>query len=161
MIPITAKGEIRVVGIQARTSNQAEFNPTTAKIGKLWQKFIGDNIPEKIPNAVDPGTRMGVYSDYGSDEDGSFTVTVGLQVSRIEKIPPGLVAVVITPSKYAFIRTPRGRVPDIVIEAWQKIRAASEKELGGQRSFAADFEVYDERSCDMQNASVDIYVGLR
>lgn len=32
--------------------------------------------------------------------------------------------------------------------------------LEGKRRFKADFEEYDERSYDLNNAVVDIYVGI-
>jgi predicted transcriptional regulator YdeE len=34
-------------------------------------------------------------------------------------------------------------------------------EFGNERSYIADFEVYDERALDHQNVVLDIYVGLR
>jgi predicted transcriptional regulator YdeE len=33
--------------------------------------------------------------------------------------------------------------------------------MDGERAFVADFEVYDERAADPQNAVVDVWVGMR
>ena len=52
-------------------------------------------------------------------------------------------------------------MPGIVVEAWQKIWQMSDSELGGVRSYIADFEIYDERAFDPQNAVVDIYIGIK
>jgi predicted transcriptional regulator YdeE len=37
----------------------------------------------------------------------------------------------------------------------------SPEELGGTRAFRTDYEIYDQRSTDPENAQVDVYVGLR
>jgi predicted transcriptional regulator YdeE len=51
-------------------------------------------------------------------------------------------------------------MPQVDIEAWQKIWAMSDDELGGARSYTTDFEVYDERARDPQNTVLDIYIGI-
>ena len=33
--------------------------------------------------------------------------------------------------------------------------------MGGERSYIADFELYDERSHDYSNAVLDIYIGIK
>jgi predicted transcriptional regulator YdeE len=37
----------------------------------------------------------------------------------------------------------------------------SPKELGGTRAFQTDFEIYDQRAADPENAQIDVYIGLR
>jgi predicted transcriptional regulator YdeE len=44
---------------------------------------------------------------------------------------------------------------------WKKIWAMQPGELGGQRAFLTDYEIYDTRSANPQNAQVEIHVGLR
>ena len=34
-------------------------------------------------------------------------------------------------------------------------------DLGGERRYSTDFEVYDERAANPQNAVLDIYVGIK
>lgn len=34
------------------------------------------------------------------------------------------------------------------------------EQLGGQRAYKADFEVYDQRAADPNSAVLDIYIGL-
>ena len=53
--------------------------------------------------------------------------------------------------------TERGPVQKVVVEAWIKIWQMTEHE----RSFVADYEVYDERVADPENTIVDIYVGVK
>lgn len=35
------------------------------------------------------------------------------------------------------------------------------EQLGGERSYIADFEVYDERASDHLNVVLDIYIGIK
>ena len=51
-------------------------------------------------------------------------------------------------------------LPNIVIDSWKKIWTMEEKDLGGKRSYIADFEVYDQRAADSSHAIVDIYIGV-
>lgn len=50
-------------------------------------------------------------------------------------------------------------MPDIVIQAWQAIWKMTPEDLGGKRTYRADFEIYDQRAQDPQNSVVDIYIG--
>ena len=35
------------------------------------------------------------------------------------------------------------------------------EELGGIRAFKTDYEIYDQRAANPDNAQIDVYVGLR
>jgi predicted transcriptional regulator YdeE len=37
----------------------------------------------------------------------------------------------------------------------------SPEELGGTIAFKTDYEIYDQRAPDPENAQIDVYVGLR
>jgi len=47
------------------------------------------------------------------------------------------------------------------VETWRQIWAYYQNPANGQRAYQADFEVYDQRAADTNNAQVDIYVGVR
>jgi len=61
---------------------------------------------------------------------------------------------------YAVLTTARGPVVDVLQAQWLKIWAMKPEELGGKRAFVTDYEVYDARSADPQNAVVEIHIGL-
>ena len=42
-----------------------------------------------------------------------------------------------------------------------KINALPKTAVGGDRTYRADFEVYDQRAADPQNMVMDAYVGIR
>lgn len=63
-------------------------------------------------------------------------------------------------SNYQKFTTEPGKMPDVVISAWQKIWAMKEDDFGGKRKYIADFEVYDQRASDPNNTVIDIYIGI-
>lgn len=55
----------------------------------------------------------------------------------------------------------RGPVVEAVQTAWKTIWSMTPEQLGGQRSFSADFEIFDSRSADFSDGEVDIYVSVK
>ena len=52
-------------------------------------------------------------------------------------------------------------MPTVCIDMWQNIWKMNASDLGGERAYIADFEVYDERSVDHNNVTLDIYIGIK
>lgn len=155
------KSEIKLVGLKTRTNNKNEMNIETAKIGALAQRFWQQNIASQIQNRKTPGTTFAVYTEYDSDEHDDYTYFIGEEVNRFENIPQSLEQLVIPANTYQKFTTASGNMPKVVIEAWQQIWLMTPTELGGQRNYIADFEVYDERAHDPAQTSVDIFIGIK
>jgi predicted transcriptional regulator YdeE len=158
---IVTQQPFQVIGIAASTSNAKEAGPD-AIIGKQWHRFMGDDLINKIPNRVDQ-TIYAVYTDYTSDADGQYTLILGAKVRPIPnpKIPDGMVIKSVPAGRYAVFTTERGPVIQVVVDTWKQIWAYYQSPQNGQRAYQADFEVYDQRAADSNNAQVDIYVGLK
>jgi predicted transcriptional regulator YdeE len=152
---------IKLVGVTARTNNAAEMKLETAKIGTTMQKFFSDNIRAKILHRKNPGKVMAVYTNYASDFTGDYTYFIGGEVTSFEGINEGLESMTIPPQSYTKFTSAAGAMPNIVIDMWQQIWQMQVAELGGERAYVADFEIYDERSHDPQNAIVDVYIGIK
>lgn len=157
---VVNKPEIRLVGLSVRTNNKNEMNPTTSKIGELAGRFWNENIAAQIPGRVKPGVTLSVYTDYASDEHGDYTYFIGEEVSSLKNIPDHLKQLIIPAAKYQKFTTDPGKMPEVVIQAWQAIWQMTPTDLGGKRAYQADFEVYDERAHDFSQAAVDIYIGV-
>lgn len=155
------KSEIKLVGLTARTNNKNEMNPATSKIGELAGRFWGQNIAGQISNRKNPGVTLSVYTEYDSNEHGDYTYFIGEEVSSFENIPAGLQKLAIPAAKYQKFTTPSGKMPEVVINAWQHIWEMSANDFGGERAYVADFEVYDKRAVDPANTSLDIYIGIK
>jgi predicted transcriptional regulator YdeE len=148
-----------VVGIAARTSNAHEMSGK-GKIGDVWEAFLEPSLVAKIPNkiGVDP---IAIYTEYETDHTGHYTYLLGLPISSTESLPANLRVKHVPAGRYAVFSSGRGPITEVVQEVWQRIWSMSPEELGGTRAFQTDFEIYDQRASDPENAQIDIYVGLR
>jgi predicted transcriptional regulator YdeE len=152
--------EFSVIGIQVRTSNAREMTGGGA-IPKQWDKFFKEGIADKIPNKLD-STIYAVYTGYASDHNGEYDFIIGMKVSSVSAVPPGMVATKVPKGKYAVVASAKGPVAQVVPQAWQRVYGLDDnKQLGGARAYNADFEVYDQRSQNPQDSQVDLYIGLK
>jgi predicted transcriptional regulator YdeE len=158
---LTTKSEIKLIGLTARTNNKNEMNPETSKIGELAGRFWGQNIASQIVDRKNPGVTLSVYTEYDSNEHGDYTYFIGEEVNSIDNIPEGLQVLTIPAAKYQKFTTTGGKMPEVVINAWQQIWKMSSNDFGGDRAYVADFEIFDQRASDPTNASLDIYIGIK
>jgi predicted transcriptional regulator YdeE len=152
--------EILLVGKSARTNNKNESDINTAKIGQTIQEFFSKNSQELILNKKNPGTLYSVYTDYESDHTGDYTYFVGEEVTSFENVDEKLATLIVPAQNYIKITTEQGKLPEVVINKWQEIWQMTDSDFGGKRNYLADFEVYDEKSRNPQDASVDIFIGV-
>lgn len=148
-----------VVGITARTSNAKEKTPE-GRIGKQWERLMREGLLAEIPNKAD-GNIVAVYTEYASDKDGEYTYVLGARVTNAESIPVGMVAKKVPAGRYAVFTSEKGPVQKTVVEMWQRVWSTPKSALGGDRTYKADFEVYDQRAQNPADAVVDLYVGVR
>lgn len=157
----TVLGNITLVGLSTRTSLKNEMNPETAKIGKMATTYWSEQIANQFKHRVSPGITYSVYTDYESDEYGEYTYFIGEAVKSmddqdIEKFDH----LYIPPSHYQKFTTEAGKMPEVVIAAWQDIWRMTPADLGGNRRYIADFEVYDQRATNPNQTIIDIYIGI-
>lgn len=157
---IELKG-IYLVGITCRTNTKAEMNQSTAKIGVTAQRYFSESLHDKIDNRKNPGTTYCVYTEYESDFSGDYTYFIGEEVNSFDSIGDVFQTLTIPAQYYAKFTNGPSQMPEVCIDAWRAIWNMDDKDLGGKRNYIADFEVYDERSRDPQNAILDIYVGIK
>lgn len=155
------KPEIKLIGLTARTNNQNEMDPETSEIGKLAGHFWGQNIASQIPNRKNPGATLSIYTDYDSNEHGNYTYFIGEEVNSFENVPSEFQQLTIPAATYQKFTTSSGKMPAVVINAWKEIWKMSSADFGGERAYVADFEVFDQRANDPNNASLDIYIGIK
>jgi predicted transcriptional regulator YdeE len=58
---------------------------------------------------------------------------------------------------YAVLTSEIGPVEEVVPAVWQR----AWREVGPQRLYKADFEVYDQRAADPRNSQIDLYIRIR
>jgi predicted transcriptional regulator YdeE len=147
-----------VVGLWVRTTNAKEAGGA-GLIPQLWQRVMEEGLVENVPHRVDNNLTV-VYTNYSSDQNGEYTYVLGVRVSSVDKVPDEMMAVNVPAGKYAVVESEQGALPDVLPKVWQRIHAMSETELGGQRAFKADFEVYQE-GFDWQSAQIPVFLGLK
>jgi predicted transcriptional regulator YdeE len=158
----TSLSEIKLIGMKVRTNNKVEINDwQSGKIFPCIQQYFHQSVAEKIPNRKKPGTTFCAYLEYESDHTGDYTYFIGEEVNSFDKLPADLEKHIIAPQTYIKFTNGPGAMPNVVREPWFKIWAMSPEEIGGERAYIGDFEIYDERAADHQNVVLDIYIGIK
>ncbi|WP_134684349.1 GyrI-like domain-containing protein [Brevibacillus migulae] len=152
------KDSLNLIGISARTTNQQESSGQ-GSIPALWGAFFSEQITGKIPEIVHPHWMYTLYSHYENGAAGEYTVLIGHESEKRDGIPAGLARVELPAAKYAVITTRQGPVSEVVPEAWMQIwEWSATGKL--RRTFSGDFERYDARSFDPQQAVVEIFIAV-
>lgn len=154
-------GEIKLMGIMARTNNAAEMDPSSARISPTVQKYFHEGWADRFPNRTKPGVTYSAYTDYESDITGDYTYFIGEEVSSFDNVPDGASTLVIPAQHYAVFTNGPGPMPGVCIETWQHIWGLTAEEMGGERNYLADFELYDERATDHTRVTLDIFIGVK
>jgi predicted transcriptional regulator YdeE len=149
-----------VVGIEARTDNAKEMSGQGV-IGQQWGRFMSEGVPEKISNK-DGDTIYALYTGYASDRNGEYDFVIGMRVNNSSSVPPGMVLKQVPAGTYAVTTSDKGPGFQVVPAAWQRVwKMEDQSGLGGVRAYATDFEIYDERAQNPQDAQVDLYIGVK
>jgi len=139
-----------IAGISTRIEDPVQ---SSKQIGALWEQFWKENLPAKITNRFN-NTIYAIYHDYEGDYNQPYTITIGYRINKIDDLPNDFKIVVIPQQKY-HVFTANGTLPESITRSWKKIWQANL-----QRSYSFDFEIYDERAQNPQDAIVDIYVAV-
>jgi predicted transcriptional regulator YdeE len=151
--------EFTVVGIAVRTSNAEQMTPERP-IGKQWERLFKEGVLAAIPNKAD-GNIVALYTEYASDEDGEYTYVLGARVTKVESVPAGMVAKKVPAGRYAVFTSERGPAQTVVVGMWRRVWETPKSALGGDRTYKADFEVYDQRAQNPADSVVDLYIAVR
>ena len=155
-------GNLILLDMTARTNNKNEMNPQASKIAQLAGMYWEKQIANQFKNRINPGITYSVYTEYESNENGEYTYFIGEEVRSFDDQDLSkFKSLTIPATTYQKFTTESGKIPDIVIAAWQKIWQMKEKDLEGKRKYIADFEIYDQRAIDPNQAIVDIYIGIK
>lgn len=149
---VISKDKFKLIGLRLENKTTNANNQSSVDCGNLWQKFetnkIFEIIPGKISNEI-----YAVYYDYEKDEKEAFSYFIGCMVDESAVAPTELDELLI-PSQNYMKYTAKGAMTGCITEAWKKIWSSD-----NNRKFGFDFEVYDERSHNWNDAELDIYVS--
>ena len=139
---------LMLFGLSTVTNNKNESNPETAKIMKLWEDYEEKNIYGATFNKSKKFDMYGVYSDYESDVNGDYKVTIAVEVTKPKN------AMIIKKQRYLVFKK-EGELPEIVTETWKEIWDYFENEPKYERDYTIDFEKYSKENF------VEIYISIK
>ncbi|GKX65366.1 GyrI-like domain-containing protein [Inconstantimicrobium mannanitabidum] len=139
-----------VMGVCVRISNQDENMPKV--IGGLWQHFFADGMYKAIEHKKNQCS-IGLYSDYESDVNGLYDVTVCCEVNECEQILDGIVVKKIPSGKYAKFIV-KGHMQRAIADFWTKLWS-----MKLDRKYSCDFEEYQSGG-NIDNCEIHVYISL-
>lgn len=144
--------EIRLAGLDLGHTTTNEGGQSSIDGEKLWKRFQAGKVAERIVNKT--GDELyAVYYGYEGDHTKPFRYFLGCRVPAVREIPDEMDSLTIPASRYHKL-TAKGKMPDCMVNTWKSIW-----ESGIDRGYQYDFEVYDERSQNWNDAEVDIYLS--
>ena len=147
------KKEFKLIGLALKTKTTNKNGQSGKDCGSLWQKFEKENYAEKIPEKLS-NEIFAVYYNYEGDYTKPFSYFIGCKVKDYTEVPEGMDSLIIIGGQYLqFIA--KGIMPDCVGDMWKQIWNS-----GIKRTYQTDFEVYDERSKNWNDAEVDIFISV-
>jgi predicted transcriptional regulator YdeE len=144
---------ISLIGLSLKTKTVNANGQSAIDCGNLWQEFEQNNCAASISNKLSDEI-YGVYYQYEGDHTKPFSYFVGCKVKEGTEAPRGLKKLSIPGGTYYKVIA-KGKMPDCIANAWKEIWDSNIN-----RSYQVDFEVYDERTRDWNNAEVDIYLSI-
>lgn len=146
--------EIKLIGLSLAHKTTNINGQSSIDCKNLWQQFenlkYAEIIAEKLSDEI-----FGVYYGYEGDNTKPFNYFIGCKVKSFSNLPQGLQSFTIPGGLYHKIIV-KGKMPDCMFEAWKNVWATLIK-----RTYLVDFEVYDERSKNWNNAEVDVYISIK
>lgn len=142
-----------MIGLKLNKQTTNEGGQAGIDCGNLWQQFeqekYFDRIPDKIGNDI-----CAVYFDYEGDHTKPYSYFIGCRVPADTVVPEGMDSLDIPAQTYTQLLA-KGKMPDCIANCWREIWASDMN-----RAYGYDFEVYDERCRDWNNAEVDVFVTV-
>jgi len=144
--------DFKLIGLRLDKKTTNSGGQSNIDCGNLWQKFEKGDFASRISNKI--GDEIyAVYYDYESDYTKPFSYFIGCRVKINSVLAPGMDTLIIPEQSYTkFIA--KGKMPGCISNSWKDIWDSKIR-----RTYKYDFEVYDERSKDWDNAIVDIFVS--
>ena len=148
------KNEHKLIGLKLDKKTTNEGGQSSIDCGSLWQKFETGNFIEIISGKL--GDEIyAVYFDYEGDDTKPFSYFIGCKVEIDAETPHGMDSLVIPAGNYSKVIA-AGKMPDCINNSWKEIWSSDIA-----RTYQFDFEIYDERSKDWDNAEVDVYISVK
>ncbi|GEP90774.1 hypothetical protein CTE07_24190 [Chitinophaga terrae (ex Kim and Jung 2007)] len=142
-----------LAGIKLKGKTTNANGQSAIDCGNLWQEFQQGNYAAKVKEKAGEEV-YAVYYDYDSDHTAPYAYFIGSRVNDESAVPEGMEHLFIPEGEYNKL-TAQGKMPDCVADKWREIWSSDIS-----RGYKFDFEVYDARSWDWANATVDVFLSI-
>ncbi len=150
---VTKADQFDIVGIKTRTINDGSAGKD---IPALWGRFMKEDIMNRIPNKEGQSIYC-LYTNYESDHLHPYDVVIGCKVNSTDNIPDGFIHLNVPSTDNAqFLAKGNIEHGEAVVATWMEVWKSDLN-----RAYTVDYEVYDDRSADLKNAEVDIFIALK
>lgn len=139
--------KLMLAGSSVRTNNKDEMSENDGKIVQLWDDYVKNDIYNKTFNKSKEPYLYGVYSEYDSDLNGDYTVSVAVEVTKSKN------AIVIEDQKFLVFKN-KGEFPEVVIDTWEIVWKYFEENDEYTRMYTVDFEKYISKD------ELEIYIAI-
>lgn len=146
--------EFKLIGLALAGKTTNQNGQSGIDCGNLWEKFEKEHFAERIPGKLSNDI-YAVYYNYDGDHTQPFSYFIGCKVNSEAINPKGMTQLLIPAGNLKKI-VAKGKMPDCVANSWYDIW---DSEI--ERIYAYDYEVYDGRSKDWNNAEVDIFLSVK
>ena len=145
--------KFRLIGLALDRKTSNENGKSAIDCGNLWQRFITEGFPDRIPGKQSDEV-YAVYYQYEGDYTKPFSFFLGCKVNDSTEVPDGLDSLIIPDAKYQIFNS-RGVIPECITDTWKEVWNSDIL-----RTYKADFEVYGEKSKAWNDAEVEIYISI-
>ncbi|MFD0694647.1 effector binding domain-containing protein [Paenibacillus sp. GCM10027628] len=161
---IVRKPAFTLIGYELKTSSMDGKN--LQEIPAFWQEYLQENKGAAIPNRVhaDSPVELGICTDFNM-ETGTFSYLIGMEVTRTDQVPAGLICREFPEETYAVFTSPKV-TPDqfsaSIQSTWKAIFEEWFPHSGYEHAGSSEFELYDAR-CHPGNdlVQMDIYIPIK
>jgi len=142
-----------IIGLAIKTTNAD--GQGGKDIASLWQKFMQENILEKIPNKIDD-TIYSLYTDYEGDFTKPYVTLLGCKVRNLDEVPEGMTGKSFGSGRYVKLSAKGNLAHGLIINEWAKIW-----NMDLDRAYTADFEVFGEKAQNPMDAEIDFFIAVK
>jgi AraC family transcriptional regulator len=152
---LITKDAFSVIGLELKTTTHGGKN--LIEIPPFWEQVMAAGQIERIPDKKIPDTVLGICMDFAPD--GWFSYLIAAEVTSTDNAPEGMVYRTIPAATYAVFPA-RGKMPASIQDTFKYIYREWLPNCTYRHAGSAEFEWYDERCDDTENAVVDIYIPV-
>ncbi len=145
--------ESKLVGIALKTKTTNENGQSAVDCGNLWQTFEKENYGSRIKDKLSEDV-FAVYYNYDGDHTLPFFYFIGCKVPADAAVPEGMDSINIQEGNYQKF-TAKGKMTGCITDKWKEIWSEPIS-----RAYKTDFEVYNDKSSNWNDAEVDIFISV-